>query len=253
LLQAHLPDYAPWIASGSALLLLAVYVIARLLLKREVPGGQFLVGAYLALVLFHAGYLESLPEQWQSWAGLVAAPLAMLFLKLTQGPMQSRWPVPLAFAVIFLISFVQVISNIEHPVTFTNTALYVLYPLELYAAYFFSRRFAALGVFCMPLLYAGHVSTLCAVAYLIDTRLAVSMLWGMVALTTLVLALEFRDRALGQSSLFIFAIAGAKVLFYDLADATPLIRIACLIALGLSFYAGGWMYRKLDFQPEPAK
>jgi len=250
LLKQHLPLFAPWIATGSAAVLLACYALARAVLKKEVPGGRFLVGAYIALVLFHAGYLESLPDRWGPWAGLIAAPLALLLLRRARNEMSSNWPVPLAFALIFVINYVQVISDSNLGMTFGKTALYLLYPLELYAGYYLALRNGGLEQFKTALLYAGHVAALSAVVYLLDTRFAVSLCWGAIALLCLVLALKFRDRMLGQSSLFIFGISGAKVLLYDLADATPLIRIACLLALGLSFYAGGWMYRKLDFPEE---
>jgi len=250
LLKLHLPAYAPWIATGSAAVLLACYALARVVLKQPIPGGRFLVGAYIAMVLFHAGYLESLPDSWAPWVGLIAAPLALLLLRRAKDDMISNWPVPLAFALIFAINYAQVITDSNLGLTFGKAALYLLYPLELYAGYYLACRNNAFEGFKTSLLYAGHVAALSAVVYLLDTRLAVSLCWGAIALACLVLALKFRDRMLGQSSLFIFGISGGKVLLYDLADATPLIRIACLLALGLSFYAGGWMYRKLDFPDE---
>jgi hypothetical protein len=60
------------------------------------------------------------------------------------------------------------------------------------------------------------------------------------------LALKFRDKLLGQSSLLIFGISAAKVLFYDLASSAPLVRIGTLLVVGCSFYLGGWLYRRID-------
>lgn len=40
--------------------------------------------------------------------------------------------------------------------------------------------------------------------------------------------------------------SAAKVLLFDLSDATPLVCIACLVILGVTLYAGGWMNRKVD-------
>ena len=44
----------------------------------------------------------------------------------------------------------------------------------------------------------------------------------------------------------IFAASALKVLIYDLANATPAIRIACLLVVGITFYVGGWLYRQVN-------
>jgi uncharacterized membrane protein len=81
--------------------------------------------------------------------------------------------------------------------------------------------------------------------HLFDQRLAVSLTWAVLAVASLLIALQVRDSLLGQSSLFIFAVSGAKVLLYDLSQSAPLIRIGCLVILGVSLYLGGWLYRKV--------
>ncbi len=73
-----------------------------------------------------------------------------------------------------------------------------------------------------------------------------SLAWGAVALACLALAFRSRDRLLGKSSLLIFAASAAKVMLFDLSQAAPLVRIGLLVVLGVTLYAGGWMYRKLD-------
>jgi hypothetical protein len=63
-----------------------------------------------------------------------------------------------------------------------------------------------------------------------------------------------RDKRLSQSSLLIFAASAAKVLLYDLAGASPLVRIACLLVLGATCYIGGWLYRRVAaLQCDPAE
>jgi uncharacterized membrane protein len=44
----------------------------------------------------------------------------------------------------------------------------------------------------------------------------------------------------------IFALSAIKVMLFDLSGATPLVRIASLAVLGVSFYLGGWLYKKID-------
>src|SRR5258706_259354 len=62
LLHQHLPAAAPWIAAATAGVVGALYGIARATLQRPLPGGELLLWCYVALVLFHAGYIESVPR-----------------------------------------------------------------------------------------------------------------------------------------------------------------------------------------------
>jgi uncharacterized membrane protein len=126
--------------------------------------------------------------------------------------------------------------------------LALAYALELYLAYGLLRSSGQ--KLALPLraalLFAGHLAAMAAPIHLFDQRLAVSLTWAVLAVAALLLALQTRDRLLGQSSLFIFAVSGAKVLLYDLSQSAPLIRIGCLLILGVSLYLGGWLYRKVD-------
>jgi uncharacterized membrane protein len=102
-------------------------------------------------------------------------------------------------------------------------------------------------------LYAGHIALMGAAVNILNERLAVSLAWGVIGLACLALAFRARDKLLGTSSLLIFAASAAKVLLFDLSDATPLVRIACLLVLGVTLYAGGWLYKRVDaMEGEPA-
>ena len=50
-LSRHLPGAAPWIAVGSLAVVALMYGVARFALKRPLPGGEFLLWAYVAVVL----------------------------------------------------------------------------------------------------------------------------------------------------------------------------------------------------------
>ena len=66
------------------------------------------------------------------------------------------------------------------------------------------------------------------VSRVVDASLLVSVFWGMIAIGSLLAALVLRDKALGQSSLLIFALSGMKVLVYDLAGSPAPVRIGTL-------------------------
>ena len=45
--------------------------------------------------------------------------------------------------------------------------------------------------------------------------------------------------------------SAGKVLLYDLHQSAPLVRIGILLVLGLTLYAGGWLYQRvLSFREE---
>jgi len=123
--------------------------------------------------------------------------------------------------------------------------LALAYAAELYVGYALARRAALPRAVRGALAYAGHLAAMASAVTLLDSHLAVSLAWATLAVACLGLALQLGDRLLAQSSLLVFAFSGMKVLFYDLAGVAPLVRIGSLAVLGVSLYAGGWLYRRI--------
>jgi len=243
LLDAHIPAWAPWIAVGSSLVIALVYLVARIRLRTELPGGKLLLSTYVALVLFHAGYLEVLPQQWAPWAALLAVVVLFGFIAARRDLLFVGWPVTLAIGVIFVINYLRVVADIDLHQVPGHDLLVAIYALQLYLGYWLAKRATLATEMTLSMIYAGHIAMLAAAAQWFDGRLAVSLSWGLLALLTLGVAIWKRDKVVGQSSLLVFAVCGFKVIFYDLADTAPLIRIACLLVAGVTFYMGGWLYR----------
>lgn len=246
LLRQHMPEAAPWIAAGSAALLLFGYLVARHFLEAPLKSGGVLVGAYATLVLFHAGYLESVPIEWAPWFALTLLPVLAVYLFLRGGEATVIWPVRLGAGAVFAINYLRVIAHANLHIVPAHEVLALVYAAQLYAAYYYSRRLPSLEALGGPLLYAGHIALMGAALQIFDGRLAVSFAWGVVGIACLAIALQKQDKLLGKSSLLIFAASAAKVLLFDLSGAAPLVRIACLFVLGVTLYGGGWMYRKVD-------
>jgi uncharacterized membrane protein len=245
ILDRHLPAWAPWISMASAALLLAGYLATRRLLRGDSDGGQLLLGCYCALVVVHAGYLEAVPEPWQPWVALLVLPGLAIY-----GLIRRRWspaigPLAGAGLLVFAANYLRLLSHSQLARVPGHSLLVLLYPLQLYAGYFLWQRTGRKAEGSVVLLYAGHLAAMAAIVHDFDSRFAVSIGWGLLALACLGLALKLRHKALGQSSLLIFAASAAKVLLYDLAGAAPLVRIACLLVLGTTCYAGGWLYRRV--------
>ena len=245
LLERHLPAFAPWIALGSLAVLLLAHLAAKRMLG-ALPASSMLVSAYAALVLFHAGYMELLPAAFAPWVALLLLP-ALGFTIRTRGEFASlSWPIRALVVIIFALNYQRVVFGAGLDDVPAHELLALLYAASLYVAYALVRRLPSLESFAMVALYVGHVAMMSAAVQILDGRLAVSLAWGIVALACLALAFRARDKLLGKSSLLIFAASAAKVMLFDLSHASPLVRIGLLVVLGVTLYAGGWMYKKVD-------
>ena len=245
LLKRHMPELAPWIAAGSALIVLGLYGATRAVLQRPLPGGEFLLWAYIAVVLFHAGYVESVPHAWAPWVAFAVVPvIAVVTLRHGTG-IQASWPIWVAVGVIFAVNYLRIVFDTDLRSVPGRPALAIVYALELYLGYYFIRNRESVKGYSTLVLYAGHISAMAAALHLLDERIVESAAWGVLALACLGLSLWQRDRVLGQSSLLMFGATAVKVLLYDLGGAAPLTRIISLVVLGVTFYAGGLLYQRM--------
>jgi uncharacterized membrane protein len=245
LLKRHMPELAPWIAVGSGVIIAGLYGTARAVLQRQLPGGEFLLWAYVALVLFHAGYIESVPHQWAPWVAFAVMPVtAVVALRYGSGT-QASWPIWVAVSVIFAANYLRIVFDADLRSVPARSWLAIAYALQLYLGYTFLRNREPVKGIATLVLYAGHVSAMAAALHLLKEGIVESTAWGMIALACLGLSLWQRDRVLAQSSLLVFGAAAAKVLLYDLGGASPLTRIISLVVLGVTFYLGGLLYQRL--------
>lgn len=249
ILDKHVPGLAPWIAVASAAVLLASYFVVYRVLKQDLAGGRLLLSSYVALVLVHAGYIESVPAQWAPWVGLVVIPLVGAYGALRRDMKAPGTPLWLAVALIFAANYLHLFTGYsvmpasnEVP---AHDLLALCYAAELYLGYHLLRKDKGKNDMGMMALYAGHIAIMAWAIQFFDSRFVVSLVWGALALGCLLLSLQRRDKILGQSSLLVFAASILKALLYDIAMAAPLIRIASLLVLGVSLYLGGWLYKKV--------
>lgn len=246
LLKRHLPEMAPWIAVGSGFAVAGLYGVARAVLQRPLPGGEFLLWAYIALVLFHAGYIEEVPHRWAPWVAFAALPVIAVATLRQGAGIGPRWPIWLAAAVIFLINYLRIVFDVDLGGVPARPWLAVAYALQLYLGYYLVRARDVPQFLRGLLLYAGHISAMAAALHWLDERIVESAAWGLLALACLGLSLWQRDRLVGQSSLLVFGAAAVKVMLYDLGGASPMARIISLVVLGVTFYIGGLLYQRLQ-------
>lgn len=249
LLQQHLPDYAPWISIITAFVLLGIYVTTRYIMKKPLPGGELLLGAYVALVIFHAIYIELTPAFAAPWFAIILLSFATTAGKIKNDMTTVSYPVWIVIALIFSINYLRLILWGDKD---NNIPLYelliLLYAVSFYLGYRFIRKtdFKSPVEIKNVLLYGGHIALLAAAVHILDNSIAVSTSWAIIAVTCLFLSLKYRDKFLGQSSLLIFAVTVAKVVGYDLSASSQGIRIVSLIIVGISLYIGGWLYKRVN-------
>lgn len=244
LLHSHVPEIAPWIAIGSGLVLLLAYLFAERVIHTSLRASGYIVGAYCALVIFHAGFVDLLSDSQGIWIVLVATPLcAWLALRGKELPAVAIPFVYLA-GVLFVFNFSRTLLDAGPLVQSHSTLVGLLFTLELYVAYFLSRRRLGNSPWPAVALFGAHIYLMRLAFHELPNPFAVSFAWGAFGITTLVLAYGLRNKLLGQSSLAIFFACVFKVLMFDLSDATPLLRIGSLVAVGISVFIGGLIYKK---------
>lgn len=245
ILDRNLHTWAPWAATASLVVVALLYTGARQLLGRKIPGGEWLTWAYAGVVLFHAGYIEFTPPGWEPWLALLLVPLAAVVSIRTEDGLGNRWPFWIAVGAMFGINYLRLVFNLDTREVPGWQVLIVLNTLLLYGSYIACRRLERFKGLCPLLLYAGHLCAMAAAIHLLHEHVTESVVWGGLAIASLMLSIRNGDAVLRSSSLAIFGATAVKVMLYDLSGAPPVARIIGLTALGVIFYFGGLLYRKL--------
>lgn len=249
LIATHAPALAPTLALASAALLLALYLLARRRLGRQDDGdapAAVLVASYCAGVTTHVVFFEWLPLRWMAWAALAVLPLLALLATRPQPQRPVFVPLWLCGGGVLLLGLAQVIApDLTGSAPPAPRLALAVHAGLLYAAYFLPR-IALPGSLGAGVLYGAHGATMLLLLRVLDGALAVSIAWAALAIAMMLLALRRADRGLGQSALVIYGASALKVLLFDLSGTSPTIRIGVLVVLGISLYAGGWLYQGLQ-------
>ena len=134
-LKAHVPQAAPWIAVGTLAAVAVLYLSARLLLEQPSPGGRLLLGSYAALVLLHAGYLESAPSAAAPWIALVLVALAYASRGAWAKMGNALWPLAIAIGIIFLLNLLRTVFYTNLSIVPAHQLLGIIYAAMLYGGY----------------------------------------------------------------------------------------------------------------------
>jgi uncharacterized membrane protein len=245
LLNHYLPELAPWIAVGSLAVLALIYAIARYSLQEPMPGGELLLWCYTGLVLFHAGYIESVPKEWAPWVAFLIVPIVAALSIREEDGFGSRWPIWVAIGMAFAVNYLRIIFDTDVQSVPARQLLAIAYSLLLYLGYWFCRQKSLLGTATAMLIAMGHICAMAAALHLLREPIIESVTWGALAIACLGLSLYVKDKLMGQSSLAVFGATAGKVLLYDLSGASTIVRIIGLVAIGVTFYVGGMLYQRM--------
>ena len=246
LLSQYASNIAPWLAMASIIPMAVVYVIIQGRLPENARAGEVIITAYTAIVLFHAGYMELLPDGWRELAGLLAL-IVLGIVGLKRASLLNRhWPFAVAIGIIAAVGLSRLLTGYELKHVMGWRILLPLYAATLYAVYWVIRSKDVRSTTAYAALYFGHLTVMAGIVHMSHSRLLVSIVWGLLAVAALIVSMSTGDRRLGQSALLVFAGFALKVLLFDLSGASQLVRIGCLVVLGITMYAGGILYQRID-------
>lgn len=251
LLEQHVPELVNTIAIASAVVVFLLYRLATYFYDGEeaLTQGAVLVSYYCSWVAVHAIFFGAVPDELLPWAVLFAPVVMFLVSPVLGENRKAMFPVTLACIVLFLFGYGSLVFDVigDRPVaTPLPTLALAAYTGMLYLVYFSSitntnkqRTDGAMA------LYAGHLALMVCLAEWMARDVYLSALWACYAVALLVLAIQIKDKVLGQSALLIFTASGFKVLLFDLSDSNSMWRVLTLLVLSVCLYLGGWLYQSL--------
>ena len=243
------PDLAAWISLGFATFLILLYLMAKKIMGSAIVT-QSMIMTFAAIVFFHAGYLELLPEAAGTWLFVV---LMMGFALLPtrfyskEGNIRSFAPFLLFIFVVLGLEYVKMafklhsFDNVSWPaVTLAIASIWTLFICQ-------NNLLTKDGGFGYALLAAAHLLVILSLYRLADAHgsLAVSASWLIYAIAIIVFAFIRKDKIMANSALLVLFFSAGKALLYDAASAPTIVRILCLLMTGVVLYGAGLLYRRI--------
>lgn len=237
------PDLAPWISLGFAGFLYFLFWMAR----KEIGNinSHNMVYSFLAVVLFHSGYLQIVPDSRKPWLLPIIILCNYIAEKRQDFPEISKI-FRIMFSAIALLEFMKICFHL-----LTDTSLLNVVPAALtivLGMFYYSRgsRYVqnAEGLF-LGLVHLLSVLALYRIAFDLGS-LAVSISWGFYSLVILLYGYVKRDSVICKSSLMVLGITSLKALLYDASQAASGVRIFTLIVTGVVLYGAGYMFKEIS-------
>lgn len=255
--KAAFPAVAPWIALGFAALIYLAYAVSKRSLGKETLASAEAVSTFITIVAVHALYLQIFDFRWQLWSPAVALAL-FPFLLSKRGEGKVHYGPLFILGGVFLFAYLRAILAFDPLLPLERIGLGFTYFVIL--GWFYLTRVSPTegGEFHKLALAFGHAQFFAATIRLWHwaqkqfflpyeiTHAGLSLTWAVMGLVILLWAKARRDALLAYSAMGLLGAGTAKVLLYDVAGSAPLIRIACLLALGAILYFCGYQFRVIE-------
>ena len=235
-------ELAPWISLTFAGIVYGLYRSAKS--RMTSLESKTMVHAFLAVVLFHSGYLQILPDTVKPWLLPTFMLLSFISERKKDFPKVSMI-LSFMFLAIGIIEFAKICYELVNSSDSSN-----IFPglLTLGLGLFYYFRLDE-KVNDKRMLFLGLVHLLAVLCiYRIGYNwgsLAVSVGWGIYAAIILAIAYLKKDVSLARSSLLVLMVAALKALVYDSSQAPSGVRIGSLIVTGALLYASGLILKSV--------
>ncbi|MBY0414192.1 MAG: DUF2339 domain-containing protein [Bdellovibrionales bacterium] len=242
-LNIYNPAIAPWISLGFAGFIYLLYWQARKTVTNL--ESDTMVKSFFAVVLFHSGYVQLIPDYGKAWL-LPVILLAMYISEQKEGMRKISVPLKIMFSAIAIIEFCRLCFTL-----ITSSSLVSIAPsiatIGVGAFYYLKGAKAVKnkeGLF-LSLLHIISILTLYSLGYEYGS-LAVTALWAVYSICILIFGYTKRNAIVAKSSLIVLMVTCLKALVYDASQASSGSRIGSLILTGIVLYGAGYLFQKIS-------
>jgi len=249
------PEAAPWIALGFAAMVYFLYFSTASLLQRETLESSPMIATFISFAVFHAVYIELLPERFMPWFGLL---IALVSIGVIQKKLDFDrfWP---AYYIVWLAVICEYFRVLLLDSTYFSNDFIVL-NFIIFSLAFFAYLKIRVETYGGIILFFTHLQALRGLDRLADlitgpaqSHFVTSGLWAMFALGLLLFSQSRKDALLARSSMLIFGLVAGKVLLFDISGTGSFARIVALVFIGGLLYSGGLIWRRIgEWDKEPS-
>lgn len=243
------PDLAAWISIFFAAFLILLYLVAKKL-SGHIMASRAMIFTFVAVVLFHSGYIELLPTDAKPWLFVVIV-LGLAFMPAKYARKETNplfyFPIFMLILAILGIEYTRMVLDLYSFQTISWPAI-VVSVVSIWLMYIYQNKFINKDEsYGYALLGAAHLMVILALYRLADAHgsLAISFSWLIYAIAIIAFAFIRKDKIMANSALLVLFLAAGKALLYDAASAPTIVRILCLLLTGIVLYGCGFIFKKI--------
>jgi uncharacterized membrane protein len=247
-------ELAPWIALGmSAAIYIAHYLVTQNF-NEKVLHSTRVVNSFLALVIFHAGYLKICLEYFSNYLFLLA-PLGLSLFYLNQlrsTPFKLHLTFKIVAIGVFGIELLRQFFDILLRGPTADLKVVIATYFNIVTTLAILRLLKAKKIMdfdsYQALLFVVHFITAVVMFRTIDAEhsIVITTALGGYGVALLIVGFVAKDIQFAKSSAAVLVFVGIKALLFDSSGAHDLVRVLCLMLTGGLLYGAGFFLRKVE-------